>query len=442
MVRTLAAQGTLTWMLLATGSQAATYYVSPTGSSNNNGSASSPWRQIRDALPHVVPGDLVLVADGSYLGFTMEDINGAAGAPITIRATGLNCLVTVTTDRPDNRDTIKITFCSYIVIDGLRAFVANRAGVRVDSSNNVTVRNGVYGNNTTWGIFTNHSNNLLIEYNECYGSVVEHGIYVSNACVNPTVRCNRSHDNRGNGLHFNGDASQGGTGLITGALVEKNVIYNNGLGGGAGINMDGVRSSVIRNNLLYNNHASGIALFRQNGAQGPSGIAVYHNTIDMASDGRWALLIGQSDTNAGMILVRNNILNNRNTARGGTSFVSATDVANTDSDYNIMDKATPNDGNNVYTLAQWKAQGHEPHSLSATNASLFVNANGGDYHLLDTSPARGKGQPLASVTDDMDGVPRPPLGPTDIGCYHKMGKLTGIRAQDAGGGPGDTQGDP
>ena len=55
---------------------------------------------------------------------------------------------------------------------------------------------------------------------------------------------------------MNGDVSLGGDGIISNALVENNVIYDNGLGGGSGINCDGVQDSVIRNNLIYNAHAS------------------------------------------------------------------------------------------------------------------------------------------------------------------------------------------
>ena len=110
------------------------------------------------------------MADGSYLGFDVNDIHGAAGAPITIKAQGTGAQVVPTTDRSDNRDTIFVTFSSYIVVDGLRSFGANRAAVRVDQSPNVTIRNGVFGNNATWGIFTDFSDDLLIENNECFGS--------------------------------------------------------------------------------------------------------------------------------------------------------------------------------------------------------------------------------------------------------------------------------
>ena len=210
-----------------------TFYVSPNGNDANSCSQTLPCREIRRALALVGPGDTILVADGTYKGFNVANRHGLAGSPITIKAQGTSAVVVKTTDRSDNRDTIFITFSSYIVVDGLRSFSANRAAIRVDESPHVTVRNCVFGNNAKWGIFTDFSDDLLIEKNETYGSVAEHGIYVSNSGDRPIVRGNRSHHNRGAGIHLNGDVISGGDGIITGALVENNVIYNNGAGGGA-----------------------------------------------------------------------------------------------------------------------------------------------------------------------------------------------------------------
>lgn len=421
----------VTWVTTAGSSFAATYYVSPTGSSSNNGSQGAPWRQISNAFPVVVAGDTVLIADGTYNGFTMNDKIGTANLPITFKATGSNAVVVKTTGQTD---TMLLNFCAYVVIDGLRSFNANRAAIRVNTSHFITVKNGVFGDNARWGIFTNHSNNLLIEGNVCYGSVDEHGIYVSNSASNPIVRKNVSYGNRGCGLHFNGDLSSGGgDGFINNALVEKNVLYGNGAGGGAAINMDGPRNCTIRNNLIYNNFGSGIALFQWDGAGGPSGINVYCNTIDMASTGRWAVTIGES---AGLITIRNNILKHRNTARGGIQYFNAADVANTNSDYNIIDKVTPNDGANVYTLAQWKSQGYEPNSISATNANLFLNADLGNYVLKTGSSAIGTGQPLATVADDIRGVMRWPFGPFDMGCYAQVRQMPGPPRSNGGGDEG------
>src|SRR5688572_19979679 len=287
---------------------AATYYVSPAGSDTNPCSIALPCREIRRPLTFVGPGDTILAADGSYKGFDVDDIHGTAAAPITIQAQGQAAQVLVTNDRPDNRDTIFITFSSYIVVDGLRASGAIRAAVRVDQSPFITVRNGVFGNNTRWGIFTDFSDDLLLENNECFGSMLEHGIYVSNSGDRPVVRGNRVHDNVASGIQLNADLSAGGDGIITGALIENNVIYGNGAIGGAAINLDGVHDSVVRNNLLYGNHATGIANFRIDGAQGPRGMRILHNTVDQASDARWALLMVNT---TGPNVVRNNILYNR-----------------------------------------------------------------------------------------------------------------------------------
>ena len=137
--------------------------------------------------------------------------------------------------------------------------------MRIDNAHHVTVRNCTFADNGTWGLFTDFSDYTTVENSEAYGSVDEHGIYISNSSDSPTIRGNRLHDNNGCGLHMNGDISMGGDGIISYAVVENNIVYENGLGGGSGINMDGVTDSVVRNNLLYNNHASGISLYQIDG---------------------------------------------------------------------------------------------------------------------------------------------------------------------------------
>lgn len=117
-------------------------------------------------------------------------------------------------------------------------------------------------------------------------SQAEHGIYVSHSGERPVIRKNVVFGNRANGIHMNGDVSQGGDGIISDALVADNTIYDNGLGGGSGINCDGVQSSIFRDNLLYNNHASGISLYQIDAAQPARGNQVLNNTIVMASAGR------------------------------------------------------------------------------------------------------------------------------------------------------------
>jgi len=389
------------------------YYVGENGSDTNAGDQAHPFREIRAGITAASAGDTIIVANGTYLGFDVKK-SGGVGNPITVIAPEKNATVTVTTDRPDNRDTIFITGVSWIVVDGIKGFNGNRAGMRIDDCDNITVRNCTFGNNQNWGIFTDFSEDVTIEWCECYGSVFEHGIYFSNSMDRPIARNNTIHDNRGCGVHNNGDSSMGGDGLIQYAIIENNTIYNNGVGGGAGINLDGGQYCIIRNNVLYNNHASGITNYDGDAAAGPIGCEFYHNTIDMAADGRWALQI--ADT-LGKVTVRNNILYTRSANRGGLSLGDANDVINVDSDYNIMDRVTPDAWTTIYTLAQWQALGHELHSISAPPTSLWVNAAGPDYHLRSNSSAIDKGQTLSSVTADKDGKARPIGNVSDIGAY-------------------------
>jgi parallel beta-helix repeat protein len=388
-------------------------YVSPAGSDSNPGTSALPFRQIRAGVAAAGAGDTVIVGDGTYLGFDVVSKIGTAGAPITIRAPGRAADVTVTTDRSDNRDSIRVSFSSYVVLDGLRGSGAIRAAVRIDQSGHVTIRNGTFGNNATWGIFTDFSDDLLIENNECFGSGTQHGIYVSNSGDRPVLRGNRVHDNHGGGIQLNADASQGGDGLITGALLEGNVIWGNGVGGGAAINLDGVQDSTVRNNLLYGNHASGIANFQIDGAAGPKGMRILNNTIDMASDGRWAILFKSS---TGANSARNNVLYNRNSAHGGIVYGDATDVADLDSASNVLDAVSPDDGGTRFTLAQWQAQGHEIGSISIPLVSLFVNP-GLDYRLPAGSAAIDHGIALADVPNDIEGRSRPAGPAPDIGAF-------------------------
>ncbi len=233
-----------------------TYYVDPTGNDANDGSSAHPFRTLQhaaDVVTQVAAGsgltlkvgsttsalvsapETVIVHAGSYAGFQLNwdtPIAGSASATITFQADPGAVITSRNGKTPDGIDlepgSAYVTISGFTILNG---GTITRAGIRVCASDHVSLLNNASGNNGTWGIFTSHADNLLIQGNETYGSVLQHGVYVSNACINPTVRGNRSHDNAGCGLHFNGDSSQndGGfanwnTGLITGALVENNVV--------------------------------------------------------------------------------------------------------------------------------------------------------------------------------------------------------------------------
>ena len=206
-----------------------TFYVATNGDDAADGATTRPWRTLQRAAQDVQPGDLIVARPGRYVGFVLgwdSPQNGTAAN--TFRGESGAII-----DTRNNRtaDGINLEGASFIVIEGFS--IANggtitRAGIRSVTNRGVVIRSNQVDNAGHWGILTGFSNDLLIENYVTSRSQIEHGIYVSNACVNPIVRNNQVWGNAGNGIHMNGDLSQGGNGLIVNAVVEKNVIYDNG----------------------------------------------------------------------------------------------------------------------------------------------------------------------------------------------------------------------
>ncbi|HYD48400.1 MAG TPA: right-handed parallel beta-helix repeat-containing protein [Terriglobales bacterium] len=418
---------------------AATYYVKNGGSNAANGlSPATAWATLNYAADRVMPGDTVRVQNGSYQGFYL-DRSGSPGSPITFLADGAE--VQITSDNGTTPDGINVEGAAHVVIDGFQVHNRTRSGIRVALSEFVTIRNCNTGHNGRWGIFTGFADDLTIEHNQTHHSVLEHGIYVSNSGDRPVIRNNHSYDNYANGIHMNGDESQGGDGVISNALVENNIIHGNGTGGGSGINMDGVSNSIVRNNLLYDNHASGISLYRIDGATGSRNNLVINNTIINASNARWCINISGGSTGN---TLRNNILYNLHSFRGVITIDSASRSGFT-SDYNsLMNRFSTDGGNSVSTLATWQAQGYDTHSLLATPSQHFVTP-GSDFHLDPDSPAIDAGSATNAPAQDIEGSPRPAGSGVDLGAYERQLLTCGDGDADAGeqcGEPGLECNDP
>lgn len=394
---------------------ATNYYVSNSGNNSNTGlTLNLAWLTLQKAANTIAPGDCVLVANGTYVGCYIST-SGTSGSPIVFRALGNSA--TVNMPNATTNDGINVEGADWIVIDGFRVINQPRTGIRVVLSDNCVVKNNFCDNNSRWGILTGFAENIIIEYNECSNSQIEHGIYFSNSADNPIIRYNVSHHNYANGIHMNGDVSLGGDGVISNARVEGNIIYENGVAGGSGINCDGVQNSLFMNNLLYSNHASGISLYMIDGGDGAKNNKVYNNTIINASNARWCVNIMDGSTGNS---VYNNILINLHPTRGSIS-ISANSLSGFTSNNNILINRMSNDGgNSVITLAAWQATGKDANSLLApAQASIFVNPAAFDYHLLSGSQAinAGSSSVSASVTNDLDLNTRPQGGSFDIGCY-------------------------
>ena len=398
---------------------AETFYIAPppVGDDAHPGTLEEPWATLQHAADTIAAGDTVWVRAGSYQGahFTTS---GTAAQPIVLQAfPGEE--VSIDADNPVTPDGINLEGVSYMTVQGFRVDGRTRTGIRAVLCEHVTLRDNRADQNGVWGIFTGFCDDLLIEGNTTTGSVVEHGIYVSNSGDRPVIRDNLVFGNHANGIHMNGDVSQGGDGVISSAVVENNIIFDNGIGGGSGINCDGVTDSILRNNLIYDAHASGISLFRIDGGAPSTNNKVYNNTVVVASDGRWALNIQNASTGN---QVRNNALYSHHSFRGALN-ISSDSLPGFSSDYNIVeDRFTTDDSATILSLAEWQAQtSQDGFSSVATPTELFLDPTNGDHRLRADSPALDAGEILAEVPDDLVGHPRP-FGPThDVGCYEGSG---------------------
>lgn len=409
---------------LSVTASANTYYVSTTGNNNNPGTEQLPWQTIQYAVDHVSPGDTILVASGTYAGCRITR-SGTANAPCTLKAApGASVLINSLSPANRHQSLIEIenfdAVVSYWIIDGFEVANGARYGIDLRFTDHVTVQNcRAYGSRLT-GIFLAFCYYPLIQNNESYSNG-EHGIYQSNSGDNPTIRSNNLHHNFAAGLHMNGDRNfTPGDGIISFAIVEKNIVWENGTGGGSGINCDGVSDSIIRNNLLYNNRASGISLYAIDGAEGSSRNRVYNNTIVMPSNGRWCINIPAStegQTNPTGNKIKNNILYNAHSFRGAITIYSGS-ASGFESDYNIIiPRFSADDGDTNMNLSQWQARGYDLHSATATLDQLFIDPAALNFRLKTTSPAQDFGTVLADVTEDIEGVARPQGSKHDAGCY-------------------------
>jgi len=395
---------------------ATNYFVSNSGSDSNTGlDADNAFETLQHAADQVTAGDTVLVASGAYVGFDLREAFGTENAPIVFKTLGEEVLINQS--GPVRDDGVNIENCAYIVIDGFTVndMTGNGNGIRVVVSDHCVVRNCRCDNNAERGIFTAFTDDILIEYNVCSNSVDEHGIYVSNSSDRPVVRYNECYGNNNIGIHFNGDLSEGGDGIISDAEVYGNIIYENNLA--AGINMDGVENPVIYNNVIYNNHfGQGIALFQQDGAIPTRGAKVYNNTIIVPEDGRWGILVKNgSNINTE---IYNNIIINLHQWRGSIALENTQQFK---SNYNILsDKMGLTGDGSSAPLVDWQILGLDINSAVANPlGQIFVGHENGDFHLRMAAQPVDAGSDTVKtiVMTDIEGTPRPYGTDYDIGAY-------------------------
>jgi parallel beta-helix repeat protein len=398
----------------------AEYHVAMDGHDTAAGGAKTPWATLQHAAERVHPGDVVVVRVGRYAGFYLR-ASGTGPKPITFRAAPG---VVIGTRNPKSPDGINLEDADHVVIEGFTIAPgpkedAWRAGFRSWSGDDVAVRKNRVQMRTSdkYGVYSSFSRGLHVENNTVSGTA-NSGMYTANSASGAIIRGNRVFDARGNGIHFNGDISQGGTGVITDVLVAGNVVHDVGQKGGSAINADGVQNSRFENNLIYNAHAKGIGLYRIDSAAGCKNNVILNNTVLTASDGKWALRLDNGSTGN---KVFNNILCSLNPS-AGSIVVSADSLPGLESDYNVVSgRFARGDEDTIMNAQQWRSsKGDDVHSIVPVITDLFANPGASDFHLATSSPAVDAGTPLHAPDSDIEGNPRPAGLSPDIGAYERV----------------------
>jgi parallel beta-helix repeat protein len=306
-------------------------------------------------------------------------------------------------------------------LDGLTVRDARTRGIRVITSHHVTVRNCVAANNGIEGINSGFADDLTVENNEAYGNGKGydgpegyyeigkgHGIYLACSGDRPIVRNNRSYENGGCGIQFNGNPrevyEQRGTepdGSISGAVVENNILYRNGRGGGAAMNLMSVRDSLFVNNLFLHTYSGGICLFADfaGTSWGCRNNHFVNNTIHFkANEGRYGFFFMEGSTDN---VLRNNVVS----AGIGPALMYTPDSERNDTDYNVLYSASEpervartEDRSANFSLKHWQARGRDRNSLQLKPERVFVNASGSrpeDFIVAGDSPAATAGRLFA-----------------------------------------------
>jgi len=424
------------------------YYVAPSGSDSNNGSAGSPWRTIQHAANVLVQGQTAIVQAGNYGERVTISSSGTASAPITLQAAS-------------GADVRMLGFNlsgSYWVINGFDISTqtngSNGIGIYIsNSASNDTVENNYIHelchegivmdptvsyisviNNRSWraemagaqvdGLYD------LIEGNEVWETqqtpVALGGIY--SACVTPggadadafrffgqhhVFRSNYMHDiaygTTVNPNPHNDCFQTWGSSAMTvdDILFERNLCrwpaasdsINNEVSMVEGL--DGAVGTLTYQNNVFSNMRQGI-----NVGVNVATLKVFNNTWDHIVEE--AIIFNDSRGSADEIV--NNIFY---------------DVGSSGDSYACIPSGSPTIESNDFFMPGGASLGSWCSNAPYTSVDpKFVNYGdatgaGADFHLQSTSPVIADGTTLSTVTNDYDGIARPAGSGYSLGAYQK-----------------------
>lgn len=200
-----------------------TALIIPTSAAELHVGRADGYKTIQDAVNAATPGDVVIVAPGTYVENVFVD------KPLTIRSSD-GAASTIVQAAVENKDIFSLTG-NDIRIDGFMIV-------------------GLHGSS---GVGINNASRCVVTNNIAYGNI--RGVYLQSSTDNE-VSNNNLTDN-GYGVYL--DYSSNNTISNNVATYERGM--PNGSALGDGVFMDTSTSNTISNNDLSNNHAFGISLY-------------------------------------------------------------------------------------------------------------------------------------------------------------------------------------
>lgn len=338
------------------------FYVSPTGSDSNSGTASSPWATLQHAANSVSPGAVVHVAPGTYAGLT-SNVSGTASA--------------------------RVRFISDVQWG---------AQVRTTGVAQVWLNNGSYVDIMGFDISGDGRLGILNEgsFVRIIGNLV-HDIPAAGDAANGAGGAGIDNDN------FNASDND----------VIGNIVHDIGNVAVQSSEVQGIYHSNLRghieNNIVYRAEAWGIQLWHAANA-----VIIANNLVFQNGEG--GIVVGAGDSPGGVtdnntMVVNNMVIFNASSWGAGIGIY----------EYGATGTSNRYMNNLIWSNTQGIVLQNGLVDSGTINANpLLVNyqANGsGDYHLQSTSRAINSGTMTDCPSFDFAGAPRPFGSGPDIGVY-------------------------
>lgn len=440
-------------------SNAATYYVKPTGNDANSGtSIANAWATLEmakdpTAVAALAAGDIIYFAPGTYAGSTLScAYAGTSGNTIQYIADVTGAVfgvapgaVNVTIPDVASNYGFLISAKSYIVIDGFTIYgdasPAGRDGIRISGNsdyNEVKNCNISTYNDTYAGVQILNSTTNLPEFNMIHNNIINDAGGIGVKLLGTTI-ANACNSNK---IYNNTITANNGVYLTYCASTE---IYNNTINGKlltGGIKMDNaVSSSKIYNNMIYTDGActtsSYCIVLSLNTAGGTTtqNNKIYHNSMYSSGD---CMRFNNGTDNTGNELI-NNILYTASatTTNYCINMAVATTIQFSKCNYNQFylpsgAKAGYFNSTAYATFANWQALDHSSEGAlngdenSLQGDPLYVSTT--NLHITNSaSPCKATATAITTaafgfdITTDIDGNARSALH--TIGADHIVTSL-------------------